>query len=106
MLTFILAGAWLYFKEGFIVTSVLDHNAPSDPTVKTVAVEVGAWFKNYFDAPVLFILPALAVGGALLNILASKANRSGFAFFSVYHDGRNYINLRCCHVPICYAFYF
>ncbi|ACA31032.1 cytochrome d ubiquinol oxidase subunit II [Histophilus somni] len=81
LLTFILAGVWLYFKEGFIVTSVLDHNAPSDPTVKTVAVEVGAWFKNYFDAPVLFILPALAVGGALLNILASKANRSGFAFF-------------------------
>lgn len=42
LLTFILAGVWLYFKEGFIVTSVLDHNAPSDPTVKTVVVEVGA----------------------------------------------------------------
>lgn len=81
LVTFILAGIWLYFKEGFVLTSIIDHNAPSDPIGKTVAVEVGAWFKNYFDAPVLFILPALAVIGALLNILASKANRSGFAFF-------------------------
>lgn len=81
LVTFILAGVWLYFKEGFVLTSIIDHNAPSDPIGKTVAVEVGAWFKNYFDAPVLFILPALAVIGALLNILASKANRSGFAFF-------------------------
>ncbi|OOS00981.1 cytochrome d ubiquinol oxidase subunit II [Canicola haemoglobinophilus] len=81
LVTFILAGVWLYFKEGFVLTSIIDHNAPSDPIGKTVAVEVGAWFKNYFDAPVLFILPALAVIGALLNILASKANHSGFAFF-------------------------
>ncbi|MBN6710315.1 cytochrome d ubiquinol oxidase subunit II [Haemophilus haemoglobinophilus] len=81
LLTFVLAGVWLYFKEGFVVTSVIDHNAASDPIGKSVSVEIGAWFKNYFDAPVLFILPALAVIGALLNILASKANRSGFAFF-------------------------
>lgn len=81
LVTFVLAGVCLYFKEGFVVTSVIDHNAASNPVGKTVAIETGAWFKNYFDVPVLFILPVLAVVGALLNILASKANRSGFAFF-------------------------
>ncbi|POY44269.1 cytochrome d ubiquinol oxidase subunit II [Avibacterium gallinarum] len=80
LITFVLAGVCLYFKDGYVVTSVVDHNAPSSPLTKQVAVEAGAWFKNYFDAPVLFIFPALAVGGALLNVLASKANRCGFAF--------------------------
>lgn len=80
LITFVAAGAWLYFKDGFVVTSVLDHNAPSSPLGKEVAIQSGAWFKNYFEMPVLFIFPALAVGGTLLNILASKANRCGFAF--------------------------
>ena len=48
---------------------------------KEVAVEVGAWFKNFNETPALWIFPALAVIGALLNVVASKANRCGFAFF-------------------------
>ena len=82
LITFVLAGVWLSFKEGYIVTSVLDHFAPSSPASgKEVAVEVGAWFKNFNETPALWIFPALAVIGALLNVVASKANRCGFAFF-------------------------
>ena len=85
LITFVLAGVWLSFKDGYVVTSVLDHFAPSSPaTGKEVAVEVGAWFKNFNESPVLWVFPALAVVGALLNVMASKANRCGFAFlFSV-----------------------
>ena len=82
LITFVLAGVWLSFKEGYIVTSVLDHFAPSSPASgKEVAVEVGAWFKNFNETPALWVFPALAVVGALLNVIASKANRCGFAFF-------------------------
>ena len=82
LITFVLAGVWLSFKEGYVVTSVLDHFAPSSPASgKEVAVEVGAWFKNFNETPALWIFPALVVIGALLNVLASKANRCGFAFF-------------------------
>lgn len=81
LVTFVLAGIWLLYKDGFVVTSVIDHNAPSSPIGKQVMLETGAWFNNYKAMPVLWILPALAVVGALLNIIASKANRSGFAFF-------------------------
>ncbi|WP_439287176.1 cytochrome d ubiquinol oxidase subunit II [Lonepinella sp. BR2357] len=81
LVTFVLAGVWLLFKDGFIVTSAIDHNAVSSPLGKTVVLETGAWFRNYNDLPVLYIFPAIAVIGALLNIAASKANRSGFAFF-------------------------
>lgn len=80
LVTFGLAGAWLLFKDGYVVTSVVDHNAVSSPLGKTVAVESGAWFNNYKAMPVLYIFPALVIVGALLNIAASKANRSGFAF--------------------------
>lgn len=82
LVAFVLAGVGLYFKDGFVVTSQIDHNAQSVFTNKTVAVETGAWFRNYAAMPVLWIIPALAIIGALLTIVASRANRSGFAFFS------------------------
>ncbi|TCP94648.1 cytochrome bd-I ubiquinol oxidase subunit 2 apoprotein [Cricetibacter osteomyelitidis] len=81
LVVFILAGVWLYFKDGFVVTSVIDTNGPSSPLNKEVAIETGAWFNNYKNAPILFIFPALVVVGALLNISCTKANRNGFAFF-------------------------
>ncbi|WP_273393592.1 cytochrome d ubiquinol oxidase subunit II [Actinobacillus porcinus] len=81
LILFVLAGIWLLFKEGYIVTSEIDHFAPSSPLGKTVETAVGAWFNNYNAMPVLYVIPALVVIGALANISASKANRSGFAFF-------------------------
>lgn len=81
LITFVLAGVWLLFKDGFVVTSVIDTNGPSSVLNKEVITETGAWFNNYKAAPVLWIFPALVVVGALLNIWASKADRSGFAFF-------------------------
>lgn len=40
--------------------------------------------QNFNENPALWVFPALAVVGALLNVVASKANRCGFAFlFSV-----------------------
>ncbi|MBF0750697.1 MULTISPECIES: cytochrome d ubiquinol oxidase subunit II [unclassified Pasteurella] len=80
LIAFVLAGVWLYFKEGYVVTSTVDHFAPSSPMGKEVAVETGAWFRNFNDMPILWIFPALAVASALLNVVFSKANRCGFAF--------------------------
>ncbi|QEH45223.1 cytochrome d ubiquinol oxidase subunit II [Aggregatibacter actinomycetemcomitans] len=80
LIAFVLAGVWLSFKDGFVVTSVIDHNAPSNPIGKEVAVQAGAWFNNYKEMPILWLFPVLAVGGALLNAIFSKANRCGFAF--------------------------
>ena len=81
LIAFGLAGVWLYFKDGYVVTSAIDHLAPSSPMGKEVKVEIGAWFKNFNEMPILWLFPALTVLGALLNVAASKANRCGFAFF-------------------------
>lgn len=80
LIAFILAGVWLYFKDGYVVTSAIDHFAPSSPMGKEVAVETGAWFRNFNEMPILWIFPALAIVSALLNVIFSKANRCGFAF--------------------------
>ncbi|OOF89266.1 cytochrome d ubiquinol oxidase subunit II [Rodentibacter ratti] len=80
LIAFVLAGVWLYFKDGYVVTSTIDHFAPSSPMGKEVAVETGAWFRNFNEMPILWIFPALAVVSALLNVIFSKANRCGFAF--------------------------
>ncbi|QGM81289.1 cytochrome d ubiquinol oxidase subunit II [Otariodibacter oris] len=79
---FVIAGIFVYFKEGFVVTSVMDHNAASVFTTKSVTVESGAWFKNYFEMPILWIIPILAVVGGVLTFIASRANRSGLSFFA------------------------
>lgn len=81
LIAFVLAGVWLYFKDGYVVTGTIDHLAPSSPMGKEVSVETGAWFRNFNDMPILWLFPALAVVGALLNVAFSKANRCGFAFF-------------------------
>ena len=61
---------------------MLEHFSTTSTAVgKEIAVEVGAWFKNFNETPALWVFPALAVVGALLNVIASKANRCGFAFF-------------------------
>ncbi|MGR6981025.1 cytochrome d ubiquinol oxidase subunit II [Testudinibacter sp. P27/CKL/0425] len=80
VITFVLAGVWLLFKDGYIVTSVIDKNGPSTPLGKEVVLATGAWFNNFREMPILWALPILAVAGGLLNIVFSKANRSGFAF--------------------------
>ncbi|AEC18055.1 cytochrome d ubiquinol oxidase subunit II [Gallibacterium anatis] len=80
LVAFVLAGVWLLFKDGFVVTSVIDHSAPTSPFGKEVIMQEGAWFNNYKEMPILWIFPALAVVSALLNIVFSKADRSGFAF--------------------------
>ncbi|MEH8132357.1 cytochrome d ubiquinol oxidase subunit II [Gallibacterium anatis] len=80
LVAFVLAGVWLLFKDGFVVTSAIDYSAPTSPFGKEVIMQEGAWFNNYKEMPILWIFPALAVVSALLNIVFSKADRSGFAF--------------------------
>jgi cytochrome d ubiquinol oxidase subunit II len=66
VITFIAAGFWLQHIEGFRITSVVDMGALPDPLGKTVVREAGAWMGNYGKQPLLWLLPALAIAGALL----------------------------------------
>lgn len=59
---FLLAGIWLVKGiDGFVITSVLDTAAESNPMRKEVAHQAGAWLINFNKYPILWALPALGV---------------------------------------------
>lgn len=80
---FILAGLWVAFGlDGFVVTSVVDTMATSNPLRKEVAVEAGAWMANYSKYPWMVVAPLLGIGAGLACAFFSKAGRGGWAFVS------------------------
>ncbi|CAN5168975.1 cytochrome d ubiquinol oxidase subunit II [soil metagenome] len=77
---FVAAGIWLQGIDGYRITSAIDPSALSDPMSKTVVREAGAWMANYGRQPLLWLLPALGVGGALLTAGLLLARRTLTAF--------------------------
>ena len=70
---FVAGGLWAYFGlDGLIVSAGLDPAGPSNPLLKTVDVYAGAWFTNFSNYPVLWLVPALAVICALLGVYFVK----------------------------------
>lgn len=80
---FLLAGIWLINGiDGFVVTSVLDTAAQSNPLRKEVAHQAGAWLINYNTYPVLWALPALGVVLPLFTVLFSRLEKDALAFLT------------------------
>lgn len=79
-LAFVAAGVWLQSIDGYRITSVIDPSALPDPMNKTVVREAGAWMANYSRQPLLWLLPALGVSGALLAAALLRARRTLTAF--------------------------
>ncbi|MEJ2762583.1 cytochrome d ubiquinol oxidase subunit II [Photobacterium sp. MCCC 1A19761] len=79
---FVMAGFMAQSIEGYIITSEIVTNAPSNPLTKEVMRQTGALFANYDAYPLLWIAPALAVFMPLLTVLASRANRGALAFIT------------------------
>lgn len=83
MVCFILAGVWVaYGIEGYVLKSVIDHHAASDPIGKDVVRETGAWMANFRESPVLWVFPVLGVVLPLLTVLFSGKNKGALAFIS------------------------
>ncbi|WEM43202.1 cytochrome d ubiquinol oxidase subunit II [Photobacterium sp. DA100] len=79
---FAIAGIWAQSIEGYIVTSEIMTNAPSNPLTKEVMRQSGALFANFDAYPLLWIAPALAVVMPVLTVLSSRANRGALAFIT------------------------
>ncbi len=83
LLSFLVAGLWLARGiDGQSILSGGNPDGPSDPLLKTVTLSPGGWLDNYRQHPVLWLLPLIAIGAALLtwNLLGSR--RHGAAFVS------------------------
>lgn len=70
---FALGGLWLWFGVGgYRITSVVNPAGPSNPLLKTVALDGMAWFANYTARPWLLIAPALGFLGAAGAFLGQR----------------------------------
>lgn len=82
MVLFIVAGVWVaYGIDGYVVKSVLDHYADSNPLRKEVVREAGGWLINFHSAPVLWLLPILGVVSPMLTALYAQKHKAAWAFF-------------------------
>lgn len=79
---FVGAGFWIQHIDGYVITSVMNHSADSDPLGKTVIREAGAWMTNFHTYPKLWAAPLLGVLMPLFAVLASRFNKSGLAFLA------------------------
>ena len=74
-------GLWVWAGiDGYVAVAGLDPAGPANPLAKTVEIQAGAWFANFASVPVLWLVPALGVIGALGGAVMVRANKPGFAF--------------------------
>lgn len=79
---FVAAGFWIQSIEGYVITSVMDHGAASNPLAKEVVREAGAWMNNFEQYPLMWAAPILGVVMSLITVIASRLDRGGVAFFA------------------------
>lgn len=79
---FAIGGFWVANIDGYVVLSGLDPAGISDPNLKQVAVEKGAWMANYQNMPILYLVPALAFVAMAANFVFSMMGKAAFAFIS------------------------
>jgi cytochrome d ubiquinol oxidase subunit II len=84
VVAFLGAGLWLRVGgiEGFVITSTVDPAGLADPLAKTVVRDAGGWWLNYHKQPILWLLPLLGAGGALLAMGLVMARRTLLAFIA------------------------
>ena len=68
---FVAAGFWIQSIEGYVITSVMDHGAASNPLAKVVR-EAGAWMSNFEQYPLMWAAPILGVVMSLITVIASR----------------------------------
>ena len=84
--TFVLfagAGVWVAFgMDGFAIVSAIDPDGPSNPLLKEVVQEKGAWFASYAARPWTVAAPVMGFLGTLGALALTRARREGLAFIA------------------------
>jgi cytochrome d ubiquinol oxidase subunit II len=72
---FALAGLWVAFgQEGYVIHGAVDHAGPSNPMLKSVTRETGAWLANYYAMPATLAAPVAAFAFTLLAAVLLAAS--------------------------------
>ncbi|HVP85599.1 MAG TPA: cytochrome d ubiquinol oxidase subunit II [Rhizomicrobium sp.] len=77
-LLFAIAGLWVSKLDGYQIAGQIAHDGPSNPMLKTVTRNAGAWLANGSQQPLLWLTVVIAYAGAILAVVLRK--RPGLAF--------------------------
>ncbi len=79
---FAIGGFFIAFDiNGFVLTSAINHAAPSNPLQKNVALQTGVWLANFVENPAWWFAPVLGFLGALLaSIFVRVLPKMAFLF--------------------------
>jgi len=79
---FALGGLWVATMNGYVVTSVIDPNAPINPLSKTVELVQGGWLTNYGTYPWMIAAPVIALAGLIVAVLGLRADWKWTAYLA------------------------
>ncbi len=80
---FILAGLWLAQGiPGFVISSPVVTDGPSNPLLKDVVLKNGAWLDNYSAHPWMILAPALGIASPLAALALVWVKRPGLGFIA------------------------
>lgn len=76
VLLYALAGALLWSSiDGYRITSAIVPEGPSNPLFKPAEQAPGAWFANYAEQPLLWLVPGLGLVSAVLAAVGLRMRR-------------------------------
>ncbi|MBV8568337.1 MAG: cytochrome d ubiquinol oxidase subunit II [Methylobacteriaceae bacterium] len=80
MALFAVAGLWVALgMSGYNILTVMPHDGPSNPLLKTVERMPAAWLGNYGLHPIVLAAPILVFAGAGLTFVLLRVRRAGLA---------------------------
>jgi len=80
---FAVGGVWIWLGiDGYVITSMVVPDGPSNPLLKIVARAPGQWLAHYRAHGWTIAAPLLGLLGPLLALLFTRARRSGLAFIA------------------------
>lgn len=82
ILLFALGGLWVSLMDGYVVTSVVDPNAPINPLSKTVELVRGGWLANYRAYPWMIAAPLIGFAGMIVAVLGLRGRRRWLAYLA------------------------
>jgi cytochrome d ubiquinol oxidase subunit II len=73
MILFGACGVWVYYGiNGYVLSSIVSHDGPSNPLYKDAISQAGAWFNNYRTYPLTLIVPIISLVSAFLAIILAR----------------------------------
>ncbi|MBB6303789.1 cytochrome d ubiquinol oxidase subunit II [Rhizobium leucaenae] len=73
---------WLGLLGGYRVTSTIEWNGPSNPLLKSVERDGGAWLANFEAHPILWLVPVIGIIGPFCVALGFRARREGLTIIA------------------------